>query len=76
VEEALEVVCQRHQRPFRADILKAAQAEASEAERLFDDAEYWLNGLLAQGVQSLSESLCVGHNLRGKRNDPEETEEK
>jgi hypothetical protein len=24
---------------------------------------------------SLSESLCVGHNLRGKRNDPEETED-
>ncbi len=58
MEEALEVVCQRHQRPFRADILKAAQAEASEAERLFDDADYRLNGLLAQGVK-LPSLLCL-----------------
>jgi hypothetical protein len=32
-------------------------------------------GFHAGILLSLSESLCVGHNLRGKRNDPEETED-
>ena len=51
VEKPLEVVCQCHQRPFRAYILETAQAEAPESEGLFDDPENRLNGLFAQGVE-------------------------
>ena len=39
MEKPLEVVCQCHQRPFRAHILETAQAEDPESRGLFDDPE-------------------------------------
>ena len=37
-------------RPFAAHVARAPQAEASEAQRRFDDPEHGFDGLLAQGV--------------------------
>ena len=49
----------KNRKSFSAMLLSIRKATADESGDLL----------------SLSESLCVGHNLRGKRNDPEETED-
>ena len=51
VEEALEVVGERHERPFEAHFAESAQAEVPEPHRCFDDAEHGLDGLFALRVK-------------------------
>ena len=46
-EEAPEVVGQAHEGPLERDFREAAQQEAAEAHRVFDETKDWFDGLLA-----------------------------
>jgi hypothetical protein len=46
-----KIVCQAHQIPFQFNFRVPAHVELPKAHGLFDDAENWLDCLLAQFVQ-------------------------
>src|SRR3954447_10908287 len=50
-EQPLQVVGHGDQVPLAADLVETSQQELPEAEGGLDDAEHWLGGVLAQGVQ-------------------------
>ena len=47
MEQTLEVVSQRHQRPFSPHFFETTQAEPPESQGPFDDSENRFNGLFA-----------------------------
>src|SRR5277367_3839353 len=69
VEEALEVVGQRHQRPFQTSLGQAAQREAAKAQRGFDDPKDRFDRLLALPIAEPSgfRGHAMGHLIEERR---------